>query len=153
SSAITHALSGALLINPGGTIQLSGFGGDQIYTASVLTDNGTFDLQGNDEGFDGLLGNGVVTTSGGLCTLQLGENNGSFTYAGTLTDGGGVLRLTKTGSGTLALTGTGSYSGDTTVIAGKLYVTTASTGAGNYTVADTATLGVNVAAANATLNV
>lgn len=152
STAGTHALSGALLINPGGTMQLSGFGDDQIYTSSVLTDNGTFDLNGHNEGFDGLLGNGTVTVSGGSSTLQLGENNGSCSFAGALNNGGGMLALTKTGSGTLALTGASTYSGDTTVNGGKLFVNTASTGGGGYTVADSATLGANVATANGTLN-
>ncbi|HVU08149.1 MAG TPA: autotransporter-associated beta strand repeat-containing protein [Verrucomicrobiae bacterium] len=156
SSSTVHALSGigGLVINPGGTMQLGGYGNDQIYTSSILTDNGTFDMAGYNEGFDGLNGNGIVTDSaGGSSTLQLGENNGSYTFDGAIVNGNGVLGLTKVGAGTLILTGASSYNGDTTVSTGKLVATTASTGGGNYTVADAATLGINVATANGSLNV
>jgi autotransporter-associated beta strand protein len=152
SSSTIHALSGPLLINAGGLMQVSGYGGDQIYLSSVLTDNGTFDLAGNSEGFDGLTGAGVVMCSSGGATLQLGENSGSYTFAGTITDGGGQTALTKVGTGTLTLTGASTYTGSTLVNTGEVVATTASTGAGSYAVADSAALGVNVATANGSLN-
>ena len=155
SSPTVHALSSFapfLLINPGGLMQVGSFGDDQIYKNSGLTDNGIFDLASHNEGFDMLNGSGVVTNSaGGVSTLQLGENNGSSTFAGSIANGVGDLALTKVGTGTLVLTGPNSYSGDTLVSAGELVVATASSGAGNYTVADSAALGVIVAGPDGSL--
>lgn len=154
SSASVHALSSFspfLLINSGGTMQLSGFGNDQIYQSSGLTDNGVFDMAGHNEGFDMLNGTGVVTSSGGGSTLELGENNGSSTFAGAIVDGAGNLALTKVGTGTLTLTGTNTYTGDTIVNGGKLVVSTVRTGSGSYFANDSASLGVSVGSANGSL--
>lgn len=154
STASVHALSSLspfLLINAGGVMQLSGFGDDQIYQSSGLTDNGTFDMAGHNEGFDMLNGTGVVTCSGGASILELGQNNGSSTFAGTIVDGLGNLSLSKVGSGTLTLTGANNYTGSTTVSAGKLVVSTAGTSGSVYTVNDSAALGVSVATANGSL--
>lgn len=155
SNASIHALSSFapfLQINPGGTMQLGGFGDDQIFKSSGLTDNGIFDMAGHNEGFDMLNGSGLVTSSGSS-TLQLGENNGSSTFDGTITDGTGNLALIKVGTGSLTLTGTNTYTGSTTVNTGKLVVATSSIGGGTYTIGDATTFGVNVAAPNGSLNV
>ena len=157
SSASIHALSSLapfLQINSGGVMQLGGFGGDQIYQSSGLTDNGTFDMAGLNEGFDMLNGTGVVTSSSGSSTLELGQNNGSSTFAGAILDASGnTLSLSKVGTGTLTLTGTNNYTGNTTLSAGKLIVSTASTGDGLYTVSDSAAFGVSVASPNGSLAV
>ena len=44
----------------------------------------------------------------------------STTYAGSLSDGAGVLALNESGSGRLVLSGTNAYSGGTTVSSGTL---------------------------------
>ncbi|MEI9963182.1 MAG: autotransporter-associated beta strand repeat-containing protein [Limisphaerales bacterium] len=156
SSPAVHALSSFapfLVINSGGVMQMGGYGDDQIYQSSGLTDNGIFDLAGHNEGFDMLNGSGLVTSSGGSSTLQLGENNGSSTFSGTIEDGAGNVSLSKVGAGTLTLTGTNTYTGNTTVNTGKLVVATSSLGGGIYNIADAATLGVNVSAPNGSLNI
>ncbi|MGV2342097.1 MAG UNVERIFIED_CONTAM: autotransporter-associated beta strand repeat-containing protein [Planctomycetaceae bacterium] len=53
----------------------------------------------------------------------------------------GTEGLTKLGSGTLILTGPASYNGTTTVQAGGLQVDSAVSGAGTFSVSDSATLG------------
>lgn len=63
------------------------------------------------------------------------------------TDGG----LSSSGVGTLTLAGANTYNGPTTVSAGKLVTTTASVGSGAYTVANGATLEVQVNTAGTSL--
>jgi autotransporter-associated beta strand protein len=154
SSSAAHALSSTtnILVQPGGLLQLAGSGNDQIYMSSVMTDNGIFDLAGHNEGFDQLYGAGVVSNStGSTSTLQLGENNGTSTFTGAIINGSGSVAFTKIGTGTVTLAGASMYTGDTTVSAGEVVASTASTGAGNYTTANAATLGVSVAGANSSL--
>lgn len=63
----------------------------------------------------------------GSFTLTIGNNsnNRSSSYSGVFSDGGGILNLTKDGSGTLTLSGTSTYSGTTTVATGVLNVRSA----------------------------
>ena len=59
----------------------------------------------------------LSNTSGGPVTLQVGSNNTSTQYSGSI---GGNGSLLKTGSGTLALDGSNAFSGSTTISAGAL---------------------------------
>ncbi|MGN6552863.1 MAG: beta strand repeat-containing protein [Verrucomicrobiota bacterium] len=90
----------------------------------------------------------LVNDLAGPLALTVNEDVNS-TFAGTLSGSGS---LTKSGSGILTLSGANTYSGATTVSAGKLITSTASTGAGDYSVANSAILSVKLAAANGTLN-
>ena len=64
SSPNVHAIGGGLTINSGGTVQLSGTGASQIWTAPVaITAGGTLDLDGNSDSIDGLPGAGTVTNA------------------------------------------------------------------------------------------
>jgi len=155
SNANVHALSGpGLLINPGGAMILGGTGGDQLYTASGVIDNGVFDMGGTSEGFDLLTGSGLVTNSSAPASLlTLGQNNGTGTFNGAIVDGAASVAVTKTGTGTLTLAGTNTYTGATLISAGKLVTTTASSGGGSYTAVNGTTLAVNVVSANGSLAV
>jgi fibronectin-binding autotransporter adhesin len=62
--------------------------------------------------------------------LTTGGNNSNTVFSGTISDGAGVLALTKTGTGTMTLSGTNTYSGGTTVAGGVISVT-ADTNLGN----------------------
>jgi autotransporter-associated beta strand protein len=117
SNAGVHAAAVDVTVN-NGLLQLGGTGGDQIWDGSatnrtqMIVNGGTFDLNGQSEGFSVLDGFGGVVTnnSATAATLTLGTNNWSNTgYYGTIRDGTGALALTKTGAGGLILTGTNTY--------------------------------------------
>ncbi len=83
----------------------------------------------NAGGFNNSIGaiNGAGTLQNAAAsagTLTIGGGNATSTFSGTIQDGagGGVLNLTKTGSGTISLTGAANltYTGTTTVSAGVL---------------------------------
>jgi autotransporter-associated beta strand protein len=88
-----------------------------------LTVSGTLDLAGQSTAVNGLAGAGLITSTGGACTLTVGNNNASSTFDGLIQDGSGTVSLTKTGSGTLTLSGANAYTGATTIGAGVLRVT------------------------------
>lgn len=161
SSSTVHSLGSngngdyALVIN-NGTVQLAGTGDDQIYYRSAVQINGgTFDMNGKNEGFAQLEGNGGTVTNsaaGTISRLTLGEDNGSAAFGGVLTDGAGVLALTKTGTGTLTISGANNYSGGTIVDGGTLFATTRASlpgyeAAGNIVVNSGGTLAVRVGGA------
>jgi len=90
----------------------------------------------------------------GPVTLTITQNNPA-TYAGLIADVNAeygvtagtkvtTLSLVKSGVATLTLSGANTYSGTTTVSAGKLVLSPAQTGTGAITVNDGATLGVTV---------
>ena len=62
----------------------------------------------------------ITNTVAGLGILNVGSNNGSGSYAGTLTDSTGTLQLGKLGTGTQTLSGTNTYSGGTMIYNGTL---------------------------------
>lgn len=90
--------------------------------------------------------------SGGPVTFQAADSGGvahNITLSGVLS---GTQGFIKTGGGILSLLGGNTYSGSVTVNAGTLAVTTASTGAGAYSVANNAILITQVASAGTSLN-
>jgi autotransporter-associated beta strand protein len=64
----------------------------------------------------------LTNLAGGGVTLTVGNNNGSTTYSGNMSDAGFGGALVKAGSGTLTLTGTNNYIGTTTANTGALAV-------------------------------
>ncbi len=122
---------------------------DQIADTSVVTLNGTvtnelgvFRLNGYSETIGGLAGNGVVEhndTDTGVgsssSTITLDVASGSQTYDGVIRNTGssstGTLALTKTGGGTQVLSGTNTYTGKTTINAGKLAISSETNLGGN----------------------
>ncbi|HYG23071.1 MAG TPA: autotransporter-associated beta strand repeat-containing protein [Verrucomicrobiae bacterium] len=157
---LTGPISGSGILEvANGTLSLSGA---SSYTGNTILSGGSLIVNGAEgDAATGPLGNGgTISFTGG--TLQFSANN-TFDYsprfstaAGQLysfdTAGQSVLltnnlvstggTLTKLGSGTLTLGGSSSYSGLTTVAAGKLVFAGAKTGAGNIAVANGAALGV-----------
>ncbi|HEV2691607.1 MAG TPA: family 43 glycosylhydrolase, partial [Verrucomicrobiae bacterium] len=82
---------------------------------SNLVNTGAFNL-------GGLSGSSVQVlsdTAGNAVTLNVGGNNASSAYGGTLTGNGSLM---KTGAGTLALSGANTFSGTTTISNGTVAV-------------------------------
>jgi fibronectin-binding autotransporter adhesin len=127
SASGVHGDGGPLNVQ-GGTLQLGGTGGDQIYDGAFVTVNsGTFDLNGLTEGINVLAGSGgtvVNNNSGTTATLTLGTmNGGGQNYSGVIADhavGTGVLALVKTGTGQQILSGNNTFSGGTTINGGTI---------------------------------
>jgi len=128
SSTLTKRGTGSLtLSNPNtytgntvisvGTLQLgasgvipNGSGAGDVSVASGATLN----LNGNNEGINGLTGAGTVDNTGAAATLTVGLDNDGGTFSGVLQ---GALGLNKQGTNTLTLTGSSSHTGAT--IAGQ----------------------------------
>jgi autotransporter-associated beta strand protein len=135
--------SGSLTKFGDGTLTLAGantYGGLTTIRSGTLTlanartlQNSTLSMSGGNLVFDSTVG-GHAFTLGGLETdvaynftlqdnagnpvaLSIGNNNAGTAYAGILSGAGS---LTKIGSGTLTLADANTYTGDTTVSAGKL---------------------------------
>jgi fibronectin-binding autotransporter adhesin len=126
STSGVHSIGGAgtsLTINSGATVQLAGSGDDQIFTqADVLVNSGgILDLNGRNEGFDGLNGAGNIrNTSATLSTMTAGEANVGGIFSGVIGGGTDGIAVIKAGSAPLYFDGANTYSGLTTVNAGYL---------------------------------
>ena len=125
-------MTGGLIDIQAGTLLNGGWAGGQWTNnkASMNIASGArFDIwDGNDVYVDALTGDGTLDkgqTATGTQTMIVGVNNGSGTFSGTITQSAGAsypLALTKTGSGQQDLSGNNSYTGATTVSAGKLVI-------------------------------
>jgi trimeric autotransporter adhesin len=169
SSSSVHALGSTTTINSGAKLQLSGSGGDQIYSGVNVTNKsgGVFDANGKSEGMTtlGLSGTGISSggalinsaaattatiTTTGTVGFPLGADTslggaGNLTLVGVV---GGPFALTKVGTGTVVLNSTNTYTGNTTVSAGTLeIVTNTGVASATVTVASSATLKLDSAIA------
>jgi autotransporter-associated beta strand protein len=137
-----HAIGGNGLTVNGGTAQLAGTGGDQIYDLSPVTvTSGAFDTNGRTETFATLnlqgtgIGNAgalvntaaaasaIIPTNGtvltGNATIGVTQAAGSLMLNNGIS---GNFALTKVGLGTLILNGNNSFTGGVTVSGGTLAV-------------------------------
>jgi hypothetical protein len=143
-----------------GTINLGSTGaGSQntlVYTGSGETTNKVINLAGTvgnaglDQSGTGLFKftNNLSATGAGAKTFTLeGSTSGTGEFAGQIIDSsGGATSLAKSGNGTWMLSGSNTYTGGTSVNAGKLLVNNTAgsgTGTGSVTVAASALLGGN----------
>lgn len=149
---IDEALNDNNYVSLGANNQLAG---NNVTMVQSGTGVARLDLHGYSDTIDSLSAasspNNRVVNSGGNSTLTMGAGDASGTFAGVVSDYGGVLSIVKIGAGTQTLSGANDYSGSTTVNAGTLVTTTASTGAGDYTVNNGATLDVQLAEPGETL--
>jgi autotransporter-associated beta strand protein len=124
SSSSVHALGGNVLpgltIYSGARAELGGTGGDQIFTQIPVTimPGGVFDTMGLSEGWDDLIGGGLLTNSvsSSPSTISIGENNASCVYNGQVA---GAISLSKAGTGIIMFDQALTYTGPT-IISGQI---------------------------------
>ena len=126
----TNNFAGPLVVNSGATLQLDVATGlnEVIPNSAAVTVNGALNFAsgGGTETIGSLAGSGTVSSVvAGNYSLVVG-GSGSGTFSGVITNGSGVIGLTKSGTGTLTLSGPNSYTGGTIVSAGQLVGTTTS---------------------------
>ena len=116
----TSAFTGDLVLASGGTV-VPGVAAP-LPGANLDGEGGTLNLGPMvSASFGGLKGAGnlnVVSTSGSALTLNVGGNNQTTAFSGSLS--GSNLSLTKAGTGTLTLSGSSSFTGGVTLANGAL---------------------------------
>ena len=116
-----NSYTGGTTINGGGIILGNAYG---VGTAGAVTlTSGTLDLNGLSVTLGTISGSGGTITTGVAGAITLTSTAATnTTYAGTITDGSGLLAFTKRGAGTLTLSGVNSYTGGTTIQSGTVWV-------------------------------
>jgi autotransporter-associated beta strand protein len=114
----------------GGTLSMAASSTLPNFTDLSVT-GGAFNLNGQDETIDALSGNGtVLNNSATAATITIGQQDGSSTFSGVLTNGSGTLSLAKVGSGKLTLSGSNSYTGASMISGGVIEAASAASFAG-----------------------
>lgn len=133
ATAATFALgSGSLIDVQAGTFT-AGSHGNENWSANLSDLNieagATFKTVEANVRVNRITGNGILGTGyvgAGYQNLAIGVDNGSSTFAGTITNSDDNPswpgNLVKLGSGTITLSGSASHTGSTTVSAGKLII-------------------------------
>ena len=121
----TVALNSANSYSGGTTIQsgtVSVGNGSALGTGSVAVNGGLLDLNGRALSIGTLSGSagGVIASRVGGSASILTNSAVQSTFGGSITNGSGVVGLTKSGSGGLNLTGSSSYSGTTYLTGGSV---------------------------------
>lgn len=130
SATSTLVLSGNNAYTGGTTISA---GTLRLGAANVIPDGvgkggvslaGTLDLNGFPEIINGLAGSGTVDNTAASTPAVLTVSSGSI-FGGTLRNTGAALSLVKAGDSDFILTGSNTYSGGTTINAGRLFISSA----------------------------
>ncbi|MCX6879980.1 MAG: autotransporter-associated beta strand repeat-containing protein [Verrucomicrobia bacterium] len=148
--------SQTLALDPAGLIKMnSTTGNNQLVNAAIVlgtpdtTDSFTFT---NEKVTGTLTFAGGINSGGNAGSKFLTVNGvGATIISGDISDGSGMVGLSKSGTGTLTLSGTNAYTGGTVVGAGTLSFlkTAAMVSSGTTTVSANATLGLGVSGAGA----
>ena len=104
------ALSPSHAVEVNGTVQFAFGWGTRIFTTGTLTGTGRVKLASDN-------------TTNHTATVQIGGDNGSGTFNGTLSNcdyNKSIMSLQKAGTGVQTLSGTNTYTGPTTLSAGTL---------------------------------
>ena len=114
-----NTYTGATNINVG-TLTIAGSLSDS--TAVTVASGATYNVNASDT-VGSIAGGGAITTStSGAKVLTVGGDGTSTTFSGVLSDGSGLLALTKIGVGSLTLSGTNTFSGVTLLNVGTLII-------------------------------
>ncbi len=139
----------------------NGFGYGNVTLQSFSAGTITWNLNGFNQTVNGLSSTGTGATAlienaaaGTNCTLTIGNNDQSGTFAGILEDAGAQLAVTKIGGGIETLSGASTYSGSTIVNGGTLAISSPGSisGSTNIAVNTGATLDVTAAGGFTTAN-
>jgi len=146
---LAHSSSGNGTLNlNGGLFRATSVASPNPSASSTLNFNGGT-LQAGADAVAFISGLSAVSLQAGGAVIDSQGYNIGVPQALSDAGGGG---LTKLGSGTLTLPGANTYTGNTVINGGTLATTTASTGAGSYTLANNAALAVTVVSAGGQLN-
>ncbi len=110
---------------------------DAIDPGTAVDVETTLNVDGFQQDFGALSGNGTVTDNGAATQLNVGVGGASSTYTGQLQNGTGVLSLGKMGAGTFIITNNNTYTGTTTISAGTLQL---GNGGSNSTISGTSAI-------------
>ena len=148
NNIMPHGTTGNSTAGPTGNLIFNGLAGNR---------QAIFDLNGSTQTVNGISStaasplNDIVADNGpGNGALIIGDSDASSTFAGIIQNS---VSITKIGTNTITLSGPNTYNGDTVVKTGRLVTSTASGGNGNYSVSNSAALGITVANAGQALAV
>ena len=110
---------GTYNVNAGGILTTLG---TSALNSQTVVNNGRINVNGGTLKVGPLSGTGVISTTGTGLQEVIANFSNSSSFAGQILDGSGTLALTKEGAGSLTLNGTNTYTGDTTINAGALTV-------------------------------
>ncbi|MDQ6632443.1 MAG: hypothetical protein M3Y82_11935, partial [Verrucomicrobiota bacterium] len=91
-----------------------------IPLANIVTDDGAWNLNGNNQLVNALSGAGSIDLGSG--TLTISNNSSSKTFSGSITGSGGLVKGPGTSSQTLS--GSSTFSGGISITGGTLYFQT-----------------------------
>lgn len=138
-----NSFTGSLNVTQG-ILALQGSSTSAVGNFAVdITSGATLDIRTDSHKIGTLTGSGNIAKSSnvnGTSLLTIGNDNRSGIFTGNISPVGGVISLTKAGSGTQVLGGALSYSGATMVNGGKLVIDGTSTNSA-FTVTSGGTLG------------
>jgi len=131
---LTNSLSSGTITmaNSTNAVRFSSVNAGNANVAFVFNNAGanrdTVDFTTGTISFGSLAGTGLIQANNatGTKTISEGALNTDTTFSGAIGGGSGTIALTKVGTGTLTLSGNNSYSGGTTISAGKIQITNAS---------------------------
>ncbi len=120
AAAASPDWTGTLTVNSGSIFQFNG--ANALSEKNDVVNNGSLRLNSCSPTIGSLTGTGTLNSAAGSGTFRISEGD----FSGIIENSAGVVSLEKIGAGTLTLSGTNTYTGSTTVTAGKLIAGSAS---------------------------